>query len=79
MSHELESTRCRSMAALCSQREAHYDCRFTLAMAGLLGFATKLATDMPVEAIAITGEMRHVDRRDLRCHRTSSRERIPTH
>ena len=36
-----------------------------VAMAGLLGFATKLATDMPVEAIAITGEMRHVDRRDL--------------
>ena len=36
-----------------------------IAMAGLLGFATKLATDMPVEAIAITGEMRHVDRRDL--------------
>lgn len=36
-----------------------------LAMAGVLGFATKLATDMPVEAIAITGEMRHVDRRDL--------------
>ena len=34
-------------------------------MAGLIGFATKLATDMPVEAIAITGEMRHVDRRDL--------------
>jgi cell division protein FtsQ len=36
-----------------------------ITMAGLLGFATKLATDMPVEAIAITGEMRHVDRRDL--------------
>ena len=36
-----------------------------IAMAGLLGFATKLATAMPVETIAITGEMRHVDRRDL--------------
>ena len=36
-----------------------------ITMAGLLGFATKLATDMPVEAIAITGEMRHVHRRDL--------------
>ena len=36
-----------------------------ITMAGLLGFATKLAADRPVEAIAITGEMRHVDRRDL--------------
>jgi len=36
-----------------------------ITLAGLLGFATKLATDRPVEAIAITGEMRHVDRRDL--------------
>ena len=36
-----------------------------ITMAGLLGLATKLATDRPVEAIAITGEMRHVDRRDL--------------
>ena len=36
-----------------------------ITMAGLLGFATKLAADRPVEAIAITGEMRHIDRRDL--------------
>ena len=36
-----------------------------ITIAGLLGLATKLATDMPVEAIAITGEMRHVDRRGL--------------
>jgi cell division protein FtsQ len=36
-----------------------------ITMAGLIGFVTKLATDLPVEAIAITGEMRHVDRRDL--------------